>query len=648
MGRFSPIFTNFTSGELSEYLGGRPDVQQYFNGASIIENFIPLQYGGVTRRPGTAFVAETKHQDRVARLINFEFGVEDAYIIELGHLYARFYRNGGAVLEADVTITGASATNPVTITAAGHGYANGDEVVITEIEGMTELNSRRFIVQNAMAGSFDLYDKDGNPIDGSMFTAYTSGGVVNRVYEIVTTFEEQDLFDIDYAQTSDKMYLVHQNYRPKELTRTDHTAWTLTDLAFEGGPFQPVNLDETHTMTPSAATGVITITSSAAYFTADMVGGFIRIKDGWAEITNFISSTVVDAEVFEDLGIAVATDDWSIGSWSDEFGYPGAVGLGEQRLLLGGTPTEIQTIWGSEIGVHTNFWPGDANDSDPITHEIADDGYGINSIDWISAAERIAIGTRGGIKIGSGGGFDDPITPDNFLVRHRSSWGTKKVRKQRIGENLVYIQRFGKTVRELTQLDIDLYQAVDRTITSSHITGDGISDMAYQQSPNSTLWCIRADGVVPTLTREIDQKVAAWARQIFAGGNATCHVDHAVAESTAVMPAATYHQPWFIIRRTIGGVPKRYVEYVTEPVFADPNYTDLKNAFFVDSGLKYDQPIEVTGITLGNPIVVTAPGHGLSNLMQIRLDDIVGTDILNGRTFTIGNVTADTFELYEI
>ena len=56
----SPILTNFTSGELSPRLNGRIDMDKYYNGASLINNFIVLMHGGLTKRPGTRFIREIK------------------------------------------------------------------------------------------------------------------------------------------------------------------------------------------------------------------------------------------------------------------------------------------------------------------------------------------------------------------------------------------------------------------------------------------------------------------------------------------------------------------------------------------------------------------------------------------------------------
>ncbi len=96
MPRAAPIFTTFNAGEWTPHLWGRVDLQKYPNACRTLVNFLPLPQGAAQRRPGTRFVAETA-ANGVARLIPFEFSTAQAYAIEAGSLYFRFYRDGGRI-----------------------------------------------------------------------------------------------------------------------------------------------------------------------------------------------------------------------------------------------------------------------------------------------------------------------------------------------------------------------------------------------------------------------------------------------------------------------------------------------------------------------------------------------------------------------
>jgi hypothetical protein len=206
MARVSVINTNFTAGELSRDLFGRVDITKYSNGAALLENFVVRPHGGILRRSGTRYVKEVKDSDAKTRLIPFEFSTTQAYQIEFGNLYMRFFKDQGAILEADKTISGATAANPVVVTASSHGFVNGNEVFISAVEGMTELNGKYFLVANKATNTFELTDVDGTNINGSAYTAYSAAGTAARVYEVTTTFLTADIPQLQFAQSADVLY----------------------------------------------------------------------------------------------------------------------------------------------------------------------------------------------------------------------------------------------------------------------------------------------------------------------------------------------------------------------------------------------------------------------------------------------------------
>ena len=63
------IQNNFSYGEISPTLYGLTDSDLYRGGVKSLINFLQLPYGGVTRRPGTVFMGETKVGADTARII---------------------------------------------------------------------------------------------------------------------------------------------------------------------------------------------------------------------------------------------------------------------------------------------------------------------------------------------------------------------------------------------------------------------------------------------------------------------------------------------------------------------------------------------------------------------------------------------------
>ena len=114
---------SFNAGEFTPRLHSRYELAKYKNGCKTLTNFVPLPQGPVTRRPGTEYISAVKTAAKYTRLIPFEFSEDDSYIIELGHLYARFYMNGGQVLTADadtvLLLHSDGIDNSTTITDSG-------------------------------------------------------------------------------------------------------------------------------------------------------------------------------------------------------------------------------------------------------------------------------------------------------------------------------------------------------------------------------------------------------------------------------------------------------------------------------------------------------------------------------------------------
>jgi hypothetical protein len=592
MARVAVQLTNFTGGELSPRLDGRNDLAKYASGCKTLQNMIVYPHGSAARRPGTTFVAEVKTSSAFTRLIPFEFSTTQTYILEFGDLYIRFYKDSGAILEANKTITGITQANPGVVTSATHGFANGDTVVISGVVGMTQVNGKRFTVASVATNTFQLKDIDGANVNTTSYTAYSSGGIANRVYTLTTTYETADLADLKFAQSADVMYICHPDFPPRKLSRTGHTSWTITNVDFSNGPFLDHNittttLNPTHrlagqttTVTASAVTGI----NDGNGFTSGDIGRLVHFDDGHFEITSITSTTVVVGTVIKTFTASSASTDWALGAWSEYTGYPSCVTFYEQRLVFAGTEHQPQTLFFSKSGDYENMddaYHGTIADDDAIIYTIASNQ--VNAIRFLSATRTLIVGTVGGEFSVSGGGTDDPVSPTNILIKKQSNHGCANIDAIPVGNVTLFLQRAKRKIRELAyNFDVDGYVAPDMTILAEHISESGIKSMSYQQEPNQLIWCVREDGKLVCLTYQREQQVVAWHQHIFGGAFST---GIAVCESIATIPTDDKeYQSWVIIKRTINGVTRRYVEYINQ---FDFDQTDNTNFNFLDSQLAY-------------------------------------------------------------
>lgn len=422
-------------------------------------------------------------------------------------------------------------------------------------------------------------------IQGPFSTEFSTEFDKTTLVEIVTPYLEADLFELQFTQSADVLYIAHKGYAPRTLSRLGAVSWSLDLFVSTFGPYLNLNPDAALTVNPSATTGAITITASAPLFVATHIGALWRIGtgDGYVQITGYTSSTLVNATVIETLSGTGATSDWSEGAWSDVNGYPGAVAFYEQRLVWAGSTSDPQTIWGSVSDDYTNYLVG-VNDADAFVYTIA--SKQVNAIQWISSGDVLAIGTAGGIHVASGATRESALTPTNVRFVQRTRYGCKQIEPITIANVALFVQRGGEKIRQLEyEFESESYNTPDITILSEHITRGGLTQLAYQQDPDSIVWGVRADGQLIGMTFERDQQVFAWHRHVLGGVSDAAGSD-AVVESVAVIPSASdvRDEVWVSVKRWINGAFVRHIELLTAGLAPDG---DIQDAFFVDSGLTY-------------------------------------------------------------
>lgn len=661
MAKASPLQSNFNGGEFSPYLYGRVDADRYKTGLATCKNYIPTVQGGLIRRPGNAWVSEARYSNKAARLQRFEFSTTQAYQLEFGDSYVRFYRNDGQVLEFPKNFTGATQANPCQITAAAHGFSDGDEVYISGANGMTQINARNFIVTNITANTFTLKYLDGSAVDSTLFSVLTSGGTVARVYTLTTGYAEADLFELSFVQSADTLYITHPNYFPRQMARLDHASWTIANCAFLDGPYIPENKTTT-TLTFSGATGSITVTASSIVginsdtgFQTTDIGRLIRSKQAgacsWLRITARTSTTIVTAAV---VGPAVVSGSahttWRLGAWSDTTLYPAVAVFHEDRLCFAGCPSFPQRVDMSNTGDYVNFAPSGTDlviiDSNALSFNL--NSNDVNSIRWmVSQARGLLAGSVGGEWLITPSVNVEAITPTNISAKQVTYYGSAAVQPVLLAKSVLFLTRSSRKLREMSYyFESDGFESPDRSVLSEHITGaTGIKQMAYQKDPQSIVWCVRNDGVLVGMTYEHYEEtlIIGWHRHIL-GGYSDAAQSPAIVESVSTIPSSdgTRDELWMVVRRRINGQTKRYIEYSTK-FFEDSD--EQKDAFFLDAALKYDSPLTISNIVTGINTFMTITAHGLNTGDDILVSDVLGMSEINGVTLRVTVIDANTVSL---
>lgn len=378
------------------------------------------------------------------------------------------------------------------------------------------------------------------------------------------------------------------------------------------------------TLTPSVASpvgAIATLTLGAAGWRAVDVtlGKYVKVNDGIVKLTTFGSATSVSGQIVKPLsGVSAAAGGaWSaeVPSWSDTHGYPSALSFYEQRLMFGGTSRQPTTIWGSKSGDYENFAAG-VNAGDSLEHTLT--GLGVNTVIWLIPSKTLIGGTAASEFTIKGDG-DAALTPTNPRPLSETSHGSAVIMPVRIGSYVLFVQGKKRKVREISyDFQKDSFVATDLTRFAEHITdGGGIVDMAYQQEPESILWCVRADGVLLGMTYNPDEKVFAWHR----------HVTDGLFESVAVIPdpANNRDQLWAVVNRTIGGATKRYIEYLDPDVVAADSFVHYNGvAATVITGLDHLEGKAVDVVADGVVVTGHTVASGQITLARAASDVVVG------------------------
>lgn len=549
---------SFSGGEIAPSLYARVDTAKYQTGLKTCRNFLVMRHGGASNRPGTAFVTEVKSSANLVRLIPFIFNSDQTYVLEFGNLYIRFIQNGAYVMSS------------------------------------------------------------GSP------------------YEIASPFTSAELAQIKFVQSADVVTLVHPSHNAQELKRFATTNWTINDVVWNPQIDAPTHVGASG---GPAGTQVFHYAVSAVavdtYEESFPQGPDVSITCGtptpsspvtltWWAVTNAIQYNVYRATngVYGFVGTTGSTTFVDVGVSPDLSDTPpsrnvlpatgfSTVTYYQQRLMLANTTNDSEKTWASRTGRFKNFSTSSPiRDDDAISFRLA--GRQVNQVRHLLDIGKLIVFTSAGEWAieGDGSGI---LRPGEINPKPYSSNGSSTLAPLVVGNNALYVQARGSIVRDLGfDFQIDGYRGNDLTIFSAHLVdGYTITDWAYQQVPHSIVWAVRNDGVLLGLTYVREQQMLAWHRHDFDG----------VVESICVVPEGNEDAVYLVIRRTINGSQKRYIERMKQR-----RVDDIRTAVFADCALTYDG----RNTSSGNSVTITG-GSSWTYTEQLTLTTLAST-------FTSGDV----------
>ncbi len=658
MTQFSKTQFSFAGGVFSPSMYGRSDLDRWQSAVSVMENMVARPEGPAMRRSGTRFVVPSFDETKVVRLIPFVFSNEDAYVLELTEGFARVFKDEGVVQDGGATF--APADIPITISGLVFNDAVHDKYQVSDVplsitstgtapsvDGVPLLPTDIvyvYVHDLVLPPPLNVGLSSTLPSAGpTPLNVTASGSGVHTIknpsdtgYVFPIPYLEADLPDIRFAQSADVIYLVHEDYAPRKISRFAADNFQVEIFDFFNGPYRAENLVDADTVSITVGTDLtqfgnaVSVASVNDEFVAADVGRFIRVyvpdvpadkEYVGIEITGFTNTKLVTGTIespLVDSAATVPTDvttKWSLGKEVEETAahvigaWPRTVSFHEQRLTFGGSTEFPENLWMSRIGRFDDFseFSGDAevNDDDAITLTLGDDS--VKAIRWIKSNRVLVIGTNGGIYNIDSARAGDALTANSFRSIRVNAKPSDAVDGVVFESMNSYVSLTGRKIRgSVYDLGNDTYQSDDLSIFSDSILDSRVDQLTYADEPHSQLHARLGDGGIASLSFIGRQEIQGW-NTVKVGG--TFRGGAAVVESFATIPSPEttvgavhvhYSQVWVAVRRTIDDVEHRYIEFFEED-FEDNG--DLNDAFFVDSGLSTPTH-SIVGISNADPAVI--------------------------------------------
>lgn len=524
-------------GVLSKRLHDRHDLQLYYGGLRSGQNYVVDSRGLLEKRPGTMFVSPTS-DNAEALLIPFAYSPTQAYVLEFTHQQIRAYANYGLLYD-----------------------------------GMDPFAEQ-------------------------------------------TDYDFPEVFELSFVQNNDVMFITHGNHQQSRLIRDSASTFVFEQFDTFDGPYLNVNDNPAWLLAISTdgSDKILTASGSGfAPFTAGMVGRWVRIQTpntdseanaelgedylwDFFQITEYVSSTVVKCDAAADVS---ATDTWRLGAfYTGE--WPSRVSYMNGRLIL----AKRNRVYWSRPYDFNNFAPTYHDPNGGATNRVLPDSAitgevdsglmqtgAISDIFWmIPRDKRLLLGTPAGLVTAQSTDGSAYLTQDTLEFVPHDGRGVSECRPIQVSDTQLFAHATGRRLQAAydKQSAVPKIGAQNVSNPSDDLITGGIKQLAWQDYPYGIVWFCMDDGNLVSLTLEPEEEIQGFMPHKIGGSfNNGGSFEHAHVESVCTIPSpdGTKNDLWMIVKRTIDGSTKRYVE-VLRP-FRELG-EDPRNAWYLDSALRYD------------------------------------------------------------
>ena len=379
-----------------------------------------------------------------------------------------------------------------------------------------------------------------------------SSGVWNNIQTIQTSYNLQQIKELDFTQFSDTMIIVHENKRINVLKRLTFNTFSLSDFEFDGDdkgeyifqPYHKFTSSDTHLRANNPA-------SNPTYNAGDSITIGIYRNNGTTGVTDFwkpghigLRISILDPSdnvlkevevtalhpggILQDATVTIKKDfgttgttlyasttntlDWGEPLFSDLRGFPSTACFREGRLWFNGPRTRPSALVASKTEQFFNFDVGTALDDDAIDFNAATSE--VRKIEYLIPGRDLTIFTDGAEMFTS---VDDgeALTPTNMNVKPQTYFGCKRVKPFVFDGAILFVQRGrGKNIREYHFKDLSqAYESPSVSILAGHLIEDPVDSAVLVSSnyPEQYAFFVMANGSMAVLHSIREQESRGWA-----------------------------------------------------------------------------------------------------------------------------------------
>lgn len=547
---------NFAFGETSVDLDARSDLAFSSGGLSYAKNVIVKKQGGIVKRGGLEYIGVAPSQTKTTRLIPFDFGLDQTYVLALTENAIRFVTQGAILTDGspvEVTTTyaedelfdiGYASTRDQTYLC----HWNHEPKILTRTSATTwTFTAAPFSVQTTTPT---------NPAGSN-----SGSGDASLPASLVVTAVDDD--------TGEESLPTAAVSSGGSGTGTATISWTYVDGA----------------------------TYYNIYKESNGVYGYVGRASG-------TSGTIS----FDDDGFDPDETDTPPSS-RNPFGsagnYPEAVSFYQQRLIYASTSNDPTVVEFSRSALFSNFTTSEpAKATDSISTGVL--GRTVNRTrHLLPFSRRLVLLTTGG-QWTITGTDEGVLQPGETKLDPENEDGVAPIPPVMVGTQALYVTRDQRTVRAIGyDFTNDAFNGPELSVTAEHLFSNRrIVGMAFAKVPDRVVYFVMSDGAALALTYYAEHEVTGWTR-IETDGE---------FESVAVAQEGSYDAPYFVVKRTVDGATVRYIERLKER-----DTTTLGSGFYVDCGLTYSGSATTTISGLdhleGETLVALADGDVVRDLV---------------------------------